>query len=234
MNFEAIFKEYYAIFRGQASNIPSPGEREHTVGLQLANNAIKKWDRADGTLWRELWTTAQVDGSGDLTVSAGSSEYSAPTNMRKPPAFVKLVNSDGGYTRVKVVDPHEIQNFGSGLVAYFTGSANKGYTLHLDGNLSSVDGFSIDFPYIKKPTMMTANTSKPDMSDPNFMIHDMVATRAANARNGFLYKTSKADATVALQNMKIENNSGTFGNSDNLGDAGAGFGTIGGSNDIQL
>lgn len=229
MNFDAIFEEYYTIFRGQATNIPDAGDREYDIALQLGNNAIRKWDRADGVEWRELRTTLAEDivriaaldpGHGEtagvaVTV-ADQTTYAAPSNMRKPPAFITV----GTREKVKVVSPAVADQYGgvSSAYAYFTGSANTGYTLHF--NNGSTAGDSIDYNYLRKPRMITAGSDVPDMSDPNFMIQEMLATRFLNNRNGFGYKIAKQEATLALQNMKIENNSGTEGNSDNLGGTG--------------
>jgi hypothetical protein len=224
-DFDSIFAEYYTLYRGQATNLPKSGDPEYQIALQLAKNAIRKWDRVDGQLWDELWTTAQEDGSGELVVAVGTFEYDAPDNMRKPPAFVNLRTGTGDFTRIKVVKPHEAENFSSlSTVAYFTGNPNNGFTLHLDNIQANYDGYDIDYLYVTKPKFPTQGSDRPQMSDPNFMIQDMLASRFANARNGFGYKTAKAEATAALLNMKIENNTGTYGNSSNLGDSGPGFG----------
>ena len=209
LNFEEIFAEYYAAYRGQATNIPGEGDREWDIAVKLANNAIRKWDRVDGVQWRELWTTLQEEEAH--TVSTSSTEYEID-NMRKPPAYITLRNGDTQSTRLQVIEPHEIKNYSSlNSFAYFTGSPNRGFVLHLDGSLDNYAGWAIDFPYLRKPNLITGPTSKPDMSDPNFMIQDMLASRFANARNGFGYKIAKGEANTALVNMKIENNTRTYG-----------------------
>lgn len=216
MNFKEILTEYYTIFRGTATKIPVEGDREYVLALNLANSAIRKWDRADGQLWRELWTTAVLDGSADLTTITGS-EYAAPNNMRKPPAFISV-----GGRRLPVLQPHEAQNYSSlSAFAYFAGTANKGYTMYSE---VSPTGLDIDYPYLKKPTLMKNDKSVPDMSDPNFMIQYMLAQRFAQERNGFGFRAAKQEADRALQNMKIENNTGTYGNASNVGQSGAGWG----------
>lgn len=216
MTFEQIFEEYYTIFRGQNSNIPVSGDREYDTAIQLGNNAIRKWDRADGVEWKELRTTLQDAVDGDKLTVASQTEYAAPADMRKPPGFITV----GTRGTVKVVSPAQADQYGgvSSAFAYFTGSANTGYTLHFDNGTDA--GFDIDYLYLRKPTLIEDSTSVPDMSDPNFMIQEMLATRFLNNRNGFGYKITKQEATLALQNMKIENNSGTEGNSDNLGGTG--------------
>lgn len=207
MNFDAIFKEYYTLYRGQATSIPVFADPEYQIAIQLANNAIRKWARADGEEWRELWTSAKMDGSGDLLTTTDVS-YSAPSNMRKPPAFV-YING----TPVRVVSPMEGQSYGTTDLCYFIGGNNSSYTLYYSAAKS---GMTIDYVYLKRSTLITAATSKPEMSDINFMIQDMLASRAVNSRNNFLLKTAKSDAAIALQNMKIENHSGTAGNTINL------------------
>lgn len=229
MNFNDIFEEYYTIFRGQNSNIPVSGDREYDTAVQLGNNAIRKWDRADGVEWRELRTTLIEDAAriaalapghtevaGDLLTVASQTTYATPLNMRKPPGFISV----GSQELIKVVSPAVANQYGgvSSAYAYFTGSANTGYTLHFDNGTDA--DLPIDYIYLRKPVMIVDGTSIPDMSDPNFMIQEMLATRFLNNRNGFGYKIAKQEATLALQNMKIENNSGTEGNSDNLGGTG--------------
>ena len=236
MQFDDIFREYYALFRGQATNIPAYGSAEYSVGIQLANNAIRKWVRADGEEWVELWTTHQLQTPG-AAIATNTHTYNI-LNMRKVPK--KVYFSDG--SSYDVIDPGQIDDYSdlNGL-AYFTGGANKGWVLHLDGNLAPLNGKLFDFPYLSNPVFIpntaSAPATVPQMSDVNFMIQDMLASRYANAKNGFGYKTAKNDATVALQNMKIENGSGTQGKSLNLfqNQQTAGWGVSGTPvNDIKL
>ncbi len=225
MDYDAIFAEYYALFRSQATNIPVAEAPEYELGLHLARNSVRKWDRADGVQWNELWQTAVLDGTGDLQTVEGTTEYAAPTNMRKPPKYIYLGNQSNA---VKVVTPAQAENL-SGLVgvAYFTGSANTGYILNYDPGTTS--GFEINFVYLRKPTKITKGSSKPDMSDVNFMIQDMLASRFLGLRNGFGYKIAKNEATLALQNMKIENRN----DSENLLQA-SGWGIGGGTHRASI
>jgi hypothetical protein len=240
MTFAEIFAEYYANFRGQATNIPTYGDPEFTLATQLGNNSIRKWDRADGQLWRELITTASEDDSGDLLVSTGLFDYAAPTNMRKPPAFVRFT-SGGSYFDIPVSEPQNALNdaASNSSIVWFSGSANSGYTMWIGAGIATeYNGYSVDYPYVKKPDMLPTDSDpsnvEPDMSDPNFMIQDMLAARFTISKNGFGVNVAKREATLALANMKLENNSGMYGNSESLGtDSGWGVpsGNIG---DIKL
>lgn len=224
MDFDDIFAEYYAQFRGQGTTIPVFGEREYTTAIYLANAGIKKWDRVDGELWRELMTTAAEQTTGvwatlSRSLIDGTLTYPAPTNMRKPPAFVRI-----GTTDYPVIKPYEAQNYtADSSIIWFSGGANTGYTMHVGSNLATnAAGSTIDYIYIKKPTLFTIATTPaaqiPDMSDPGFLIAWMLRLRFKAARNGMGFKISDADAKEMLMAMRIENSSGTWGNSDNFGD----------------
>lgn len=245
MDFSEIYAEYFSQFRGQGSSIPSFGDREYTTGIYLGNAAIRKWDRVDGQLWRELITTAgeQVVGTwaaADRLIEDGTTTYTPPNNMRKPPAFVRI-GSTNGYSDIPVIPPQDAKDYSdTSSIIWFSGGANTGYTMHVGSNLATqLDGQTVDYVYVKKPTMLTIGTTPAaiivEMSDPGFMIQEMLAARFRSSRNGFGYKTAIADAKTALLNMKIENDSGVWGNSDRLKgilDNGWGVNTI--NSDIRL
>ena len=56
MTWDEIFTAYYSQFRAD-SDVPSSTDAEYTVGLRMANEAIKYWENYDGTLWNELFDT---------------------------------------------------------------------------------------------------------------------------------------------------------------------------------
>ena len=107
MQFGDIFEEYFTLFRGQATSIPVFGDREFTKGIIYGNNAIRKWARADGTLWRELIKIASQQSTGvwasiQRQIASLTLTYTAPSNMRKPPAFVRFYTSTANYTDIPV------------------------------------------------------------------------------------------------------------------------------------
>lgn len=235
MTFDEIFREYYVLYRGQATKIPAFLDREYTTAIILANAAIKKWERADGILWKELYTTLSEDGP--LTISASTTTYDAPTNMMNPPGWVSI-----GGSQFQVIPTQDVSVYtsSSSRVVWFTGNPNSGFTLRMTTETANSNaGKVIDFPYYKRATQLSLVKSpaavKPDMSDPSFMVQDMLASRAQQARNGFVFKAAKAESTAALANMKIKNDSGTYHNVQNLRNAGAGWGIPQNNfNDIRL
>lgn len=213
--FNDIFPEYFTLYRGQATNIPGPGDPEYQIALQLAKASVRKWDRTDGIEWNVLWKNFSDDSSE--TIASGVTEYDVD-DMRKPPKQITI-----GGSPLAVIEPHQVDLVSSNC-AWFTGSPSIGWVLHIKTVTSDMVGKAIDFVYLKKPVAITSGASKIEMSDPTFLIHDMLAARFTNARNGFAVKVHKGEAMSALQNMKIEQISGTAGKSDNLGSQGAGFG----------
>lgn len=213
--FNDIFPEYFTLYRGQATNIPSSTDPEYLIALQLAKASVRKWARADGMEWKVLWKNLS-DGGVTPVVDAQYTYVIA--DMRKPPKQITI-----GGSPLPVIEPHQV-DLVSQNCAWFTGSETKGWTLHIRTITSEMVGQPIDFVYLKKPTTIVDGTSEIEMSDPTFLIHDMLAARFTNARNGFAVKVHKGEATLALQNMKVEDISGTAGKSDNLGSSGAGFG----------
>jgi hypothetical protein len=238
MTFDEIFKEYYALYRGQAVKTPVFGDREYMTAIQLANAAIRKWERADGELWRELFTVADANSDGEMRMVDGTVTYEAPKDMRKTPGFIQVGNSI-----VKTVHPAESDKYTGleGRLVWFTGSAQGGYLMNITpGMARDFSGTAFTYTYYKKATLLPFDTDPgdivPEMSDPTFIIQDMLATRAQQARNGFVFKAAKNESTQALANMKIENSSGTWGNNQNLTDRGAGWGapSFGAATDIRL
>lgn len=237
MDFNAIFREYFSLYRGQASKIPVYGEREYSTGVILANAAIKKWERADGILWKELYTTLADDATAVKVVTSGTTSYAAPTNMMNPPGTITING-----TQFVVIPSQDIELYGeNNRVVWFTGSAQEGYTMHMSAAVADGNNtYTIDYPYYKNATLLPTDSDPgaivPEMSDPTFMIQDMLATRAQQARNGFVFKAAKAESTQALANMKIKNDSGTYHNTQNMRDTGFGWGRpqFNGNLDIRL
>lgn len=245
MQFSEIFEEYFVQFRGQASSIPTYPDREFKTAIGLGNAGIRTWDRVDGQIWRELIVTAgeqstDVWASNNRTVTGTT--LTPPNNMRKPPAFVQFSNGVSSF-EITVVPPQEQKDYSDqSSTIWFEGGANTGFVMHISDLIAQqYNGWTINYVYVKKPTLLSTtqdpSTTVVEMSDPNFLIQDMLRRRFRSGRNGFGYKTADADCKTALLNMKIENDSGVWGNSDRMRDLlinGQGWGTNQPINDIRL
>jgi hypothetical protein len=223
MDYDAIFEEYYPLYRGQAT-VPDSSDREYQLGIALANNTVREWDRADGKLWNELFTTNQLTGSDNgaaTTFDITATSLVAPTNMRKPGAYVTLTDpaNTSNYRKIPVVDASDVYAKGqNSTYAYFIGSASRqDWALYFNGIYTPYSGWNVDYVYYRTPTFFTLGGGEiADMSDPNFIIQGMLKRRFVNSRNGFAYNDAREQATNALMNMVIENDSGAPGRGWNL------------------
>lgn len=219
-----IFPEYYAQYRGQAQNIPAENSPEWLVARKLANSTIREWaNQADGTQWKELWTTLNTENPTTFDSSTTTYEIDG---MQGLPGKITLIGSDGARHNFMVSEPYDALSASETAPnIYFTGSTGNGFILHIEGEMGEYDGFAIDFPYTKQPQMIEDGNSVPDMSDVDFMIQGMLARRFIQQRNGQGYNVAREAADRSLLNMKIRNNTGTYGNSSTIRDTSPGWGT---------
>lgn len=217
--FKDIFAQYWVIYRGQATAIPQFGDREHRIAVLNAVNGVKKWERVDGQLWRELRSTLQAQSDGEKTISEGKILYDCPENMRKPPGRV-FVYSNNEHSELFVVDPKNLARLNElSSAVTFIGSANTGYKMQISDRVSKeMDGRNVDYVYDKAAALPPLETNpdnyKVEMSDPRFLVWHMVKLRAASTNNGFLFRLAESEASISLMDMKIENENGTWDNPD--------------------
>lgn len=212
MNQKDLFAAYYAQYRTQADT-PASSDDEYIIFTALANEAINRWANYENTFWKELYQTAQLDGSGDLKLVAGETDYGTSDDMRIAGGSIRVFD-DNGMTvgRVPIIEPGEAQ-FKSDLAsyAYFIGDPNSGFTLKINPEPSTAwAGMNIDYVYYKKPTTFvdTKTDTFPNMSQPYFIVHRALASRFRGSRNPY-YQSAKNDAEDILRTMQLENNSGS-------------------------
>jgi len=213
MNYDEVFEAYYSLYRAEAQT-PSTTDDEYTVGIRLANEAIRRWSKYDNTMWKELFTTRVIDGDGDGTIVAGQTDYAAPQNMQLVGGFIRVADSSGATLQhYQILEPQDAQFKGDiSTYAYFIGDPNNGYTLVLNPAPvagSPIIGGTIDYVYYKKPTIFETGTDTTEMSEPYFIVHRMLANRFRSSRNPY-YGSAKTDAEDALRTMQLTNNSGTW------------------------
>lgn len=189
------------------SDTPESDDDEYVVRLNLINQSIGKWEASD-VLWDELWTSY----THGATLSATKSyTLTSLTDMRFPGGFIKLTLS-GVDTFIGVVSPEEYQKFQQDVrCVYFEGNNSSGWTLKLGWTPADGDGTfgaTLSFPYYKYATRFTtasATTTKPEMSDPNFIVYDVSATKSLLESKNNQFSIFSTDAQTSLNNMRIMN-----------------------------
>lgn len=212
MDFEEIFQAYYTLFRAD-SDVPVEGDDEFTVGLRMANEAISRWAHYDGTYWKELYDTNQNNGTGTQTITSGTTTYTAPDDFQEAGGFVKILDGTTEMARYPIIEPSEVQfQSASTKYCYFTGNQSDGYVLNLNpAPGAELDGLDLDYVYYKKPTYIESKTDVPQMTNPYFIVHRMLAQQFRASRNPY-YTSALRDAEDALRIMQIDNNSGSWAN----------------------
>lgn len=233
MDFDSIFEAYYNLYRLEAET-PSTTDDEYPIAIRLANEAIRRWANYDGTYWHELFSTAQTDSTGGVvTITTGTTDYAAPTNFREAGGYVRILDANGvTVRRYPIADPEKKQFYSDmSQYCYFTGNQKTGFTLHLNPTTdTTINGLRIEYDYYKYPTLIPSDVDdagivKPEMQEPYFMVHRMLANRFRGSRNPY-YGTAKTDAEDALRTMQAINNSGSWANPIKMEDpSGTAFGT---------
>lgn len=211
MDYNDIFEAYYTLYRAEAE-VPNSEDDEYAIGIPLANEAINRWSSYDNTMWKELFTTAQEDGDGDLVLSLGETDYDAPSDMKAAGGFIRVYDdSNATVARIKIIEPQEAQFLSdSRQAAYFIGNPNSGFTLKLNvAPDAALAGKNIDYVFYKKADKIEIGEDSPEMSDPYFIVHRMLANRFRSSRNPY-YTSAKSDAEDALRMMQLQNNSGNW------------------------
>lgn len=211
MDTDALFASYYFQYRTEADT-PNDADDEFIIFVGLAKEAVARWANYDNTFWDELFDTAQVDGSGDLTITAATTEYAAPSNMQEAGGFLRLYdNNNVTQRRIPIIKPQEAQ-FQTDLTAYcyFIGDPSNGFNLILNPTPdSSLVGLNMDYVYYKQPTYLVNATDVSEMAQPMFIVHRSLANRFRGSRNPY-YTSAKNDAEDILKTMQMRNNSGSW------------------------
>lgn len=189
------------------SDTPAAIDDEWTVRINLINQAIGKWESSD-VHWDELWTSYTHN---TVVVAADTDYVLTIADLRFPGGFIKL-SLNGGDTYIQVVSPEEYQRYQmEARCVYFTGNPSTGYTLNLGWTPVAGDGTvgaTIKFPYYKYATRFTSSsltTAKPEMSDPNFLVYDVAATKSLLESKNNQFSVFSTDAEASMNNMRIMN-----------------------------
>lgn len=216
MDYDSIFQAMYTLYRAEADT-PNSSDEEYTICRRFANEAINRWANYDGTYWKELFTNLQDSTQVDLvkTLATGVKDYTCPDDMREAGGLIRIRNNDGKTVRTyRIMNPEQVQfTSDSAPFAYFTGNPSQGFTMHLNtAPDSTVNGFTFDYVYYKKPTEFSTGSDVNEMANPYFIVHRALAQRFRASRNYSAYQTAMRDAEDAMKIMQMDNNSGTWDN----------------------
>lgn len=182
---------------------------EYLTTRRYCKGAILRWEYLEGARWKELYTKLSAAVDGTKTITAGTYDYSCPTDMRIPPQpgnYVRLINAgNSSYYEVIPLSKVEQMDDASGKFCYFTGNLKIGFTLNINPEKTLATGDTIAYEYYRNATYFTAPTSVTEMSNPFYIVHYALSRLY---KNDGLLNESREELQVSetlLAEMKSEN-----------------------------
>lgn len=222
-------RDLHVLYRGDNS-IPVSTDTEWTVALNLFNIGIITWENEKGMLWNELWTTRVLANTGDATVGSADLVYTTPTNLRMLGGFVRTYTSVTAQTYWAVIKPEEADLYKnvSWQHVYLVGNSSAGFSIYFSGQPTVGD--TIDYPYYKNATALSAAADKIEMSDPLFAVYFALSKLHEQDGDGDRAATALSIAEEKLASMRTFNAMNPHYQENRIQDlqvmtGGSGFGT---------
>lgn len=197
---EIINNAYYIL--EQDSDGWDTDDDEYLTARGLLNVGVGRWEHYENTVWRELWVKLSDAADGTKTITAGTSDYSCPTNFVRASSWVRTIRN-GNSTYWKVIDPSKSSGYSNSTdyVCWYTGNKKDGFTLHFNPNVTLTTADTIEYEYYKGATKTTATTDEVELSDPNFLAYFIAAHMSEDGLDTSLFTI----AEQLLDNMQTEN-----------------------------
>ena len=170
MTVDELQKQIHVLYEGDVDAPANTSDEDYQIRLRLINQAIAEWEAVPNVLWRELvdivTTTCDTD-EADITVNLPEDfarMYDGVItigNLHVPEVPLELVAAKIGEDSITPFF-YVVGNNSDGFEANF---------IHLDPH----EGETITYTYIKQARQMNAPTDVPEVPDPTYIIHRVVA-----------------------------------------------------------
>lgn len=200
-------KEVYKIYE-QASTAPDTTSDDFAIRMAYANNSISKWENEIGMDWRELYVPSYT-GTLDATGSANM-----PANFKAPLSFLQIGNTKYSYVPPERFDEMQFEN----RSYFFTVMGSVGSFVIKTQPAKANAAFSIDYKKYATTFVTGAETTPIDMSDPYFLINDVLAQIYEQDTNFNMVSIKMQTAGAKLDSMKLVNEKTPFNNPNSLPD----------------
>ena len=162
-----------------STSYPSSGDEDWTLRLGFMNDAIDAWAFENNNIkWRELYVNLSDASDGDKTTTDGTSQYSCPSDFISISSFLKITDSSGNKVWYPYIDNDEVMNTlrndTQKKFFYITGNSSSGYKININPTPDET-GSTISYSYYKKPTHLSDDSDKPEMSRPYFIVYYTLA-----------------------------------------------------------
>lgn len=184
---------------------PDVSSEDFLVRLEYCNASIEKWEDEQGIEWKELYGNL----SGTL-VNGICNNQTTLADFKRPAGLLKIGEDKYTYVRPENVE-REVRNNPSKKIYTVTGYKGA-FSINV---YPVVDGaFTLD--YRKYATKFTTGeeTTPIQMSDPSFIIHDVLAQLYLDDDNGTQANVEIQVASAKMDAMRLANETDPF-NSNN-------------------
>lgn len=170
MNLEEILMNVQAQFDISADEIDWSDD-ETIARKKLANIAIQTWQKADNTMWNELFTIQTTE-----PLKEGANEFELPNYDQFDSVVIEQDNS--------ALEVRNIRNTKNpGIYGFIEGNSSDGYKLKIGKSISKEDnlfGKNLRICYYKKPKLLEDKSDIPEMSDPSYIVDYVCAAVASD------------------------------------------------------
>lgn len=204
MNLENILKRIQAKLDISYDDIEWDDD-ETLARIELANNAIETWAKADNVKWSELFTIFSTPN-----IEVGENEFTLEDF-----AGLESVNFPNG----SLLEIKNIRNAKSaGDYGFIEGNASSGYKLIIGKSITENDSLfnkSLRVSYYRTPQPLEKPEDIPEMSDPSFIV-DYVCAAVASDDDMNKFSIFSTDYVNKLSNMINKNYQISTGENDDV------------------
>lgn len=215
MLIEDLMEEIYLDFE-KSTDAPDKTSEDYLVRLRYVRKAIDKWENEQGIEWKELYGTI----IGTLTNGICNDNVTTLVDFKRPAGFLKIGDDKYEYVRPERVESEQRMNENKKI---YTVTGSKG-TFSINVYPAVSDSFTLD--YRKEATKFyTGNeTTHIQMSDPSFIIHDVLGQLYLDDDNGSQANVEIQTASAKMDAMRLANEVQPFNNNYQPEDDFDGFG----------
>lgn len=201
-------EEIYLDFE-KSIDAPDKTSEDYLVRLRFVRKSIEKWANEMGVEWRELYGTIT-----DTMTSGVFNDQNVLSDFVRPAGFLRIGSDKYEYVRPEKVE-EEQRLYPTKKIYTVTGSLG---TFSINAYPSITGTFSLD--YRKLPTLFyTGNeTTHIQMSDPTFIIHEVLAQLYLDDDNSTQASVELQVASAKLDAMKLQNELKPFNHGNTYGD----------------
>lgn len=203
---ESTLQDYvHSMYEGD-TNTPGATDDDYLTRRKYINMGIGFWENWRGTRWNELYTTLTAASDGTKTTTASMTQASCPTDLVDTLGFVQIVTASNNADNYIQINQDESQVYiraGSGTKLYYLTGTPGSYKINFNPAIAS-SGLTIDYPYYKRATLITATSDTPVPSDHMFLVH-YVLHWLYKEENPGMSREHFDIATNMLNSMKLQN-----------------------------